>query len=107
MKPEANLAAGRAGEALGALAVKPDAEVVSQRLGEELVIVHLRTNQIFILNRTAARFWELLESGSAIASIEEVLLQEFNVNQDELKRELERFVDSLSSEELVNVGPRT
>jgi hypothetical protein len=96
-----------AGEDIERAEVKPADEVIGQRLGDDFVVVHLRTNQIFILNRTAARFWELLESGTAIASIREILLQEFDVDKDELKRELDDFVAALSSEELVSVSPRT
>jgi hypothetical protein len=87
--------------------VVPDGEVVGQRLGDELVLVHLRTNQIFILNRTGARFWELLESGADVSSIEEILLQEFDVEPVELKKELEGFVRELSSEGLIRVGQRS
>jgi hypothetical protein len=90
-----------------AVEVKLREEVIGQRLGDDFVVVHLRTNQIFILNRTAARFWELLESGTAIASIREILLQEFDVDKEELKRELDDFITALSSEELVSVSPRT
>ena len=35
-----------------------------EAVGDEVVLVHLRTNRIYTLNRTGARFWELLEDGT-------------------------------------------
>ena len=107
MSEDAKAAADLSADSSADSGVAPDGEVVGQRLGDELVLVHLRTNQIFILNRTGARFWELLESGADLQSIEEILLQEFEVDPAELKRELEGFVRALSTEELVRVGPRS
>ena len=84
--------------------VRADPDVVAQRLGDEVVVVHLRTNEIFILNRTGARFWELVESGSDLDSVREKMLAEFDVEETELAAELEDFVAHLSRAELINVG---
>jgi len=83
--------------------VRADSDVVAQRLGDEVVVVHLRTNQIFILNRTGARFWELIESGSDLDSVREKMLAEFEVEESQLMKELEDFVEHLSRAELINV----
>jgi len=83
--------------------VRADPDVVAQRLGDEVVVVHLRTNQIFILNRTGARFWELIESGSDLDSVREKMLTEFEVEESQLMKELEDFVAHLSDAELINV----
>jgi hypothetical protein len=83
--------------------VRADSDVVAQRLGDEVVVVHLRTNQIFILNRTGARFWELIESGSDLDSVREKMLAEFEVEENQLMKELEDFVEHLSRAELINV----
>jgi coenzyme PQQ synthesis protein D (PqqD) len=83
--------------------VRADPDVVAQRLGDEVVVVHLRTNQIFILNRTGARFWELVESGSDLESVRKKMLGEFEVEESQLAKELEDFVEHLSRAELINV----
>ena len=83
--------------------MRADSDVVAQRLGDEVVVVHLRTNQIFILNRTGARFWELIESGSDLDSVREKMLAEFEVEENQLMKELEDFVEHLSRAELINV----
>lgn len=36
---------------------QPNPDVVAQRVQDEVVLVNLRTNEIYTLNRTAARAW--------------------------------------------------
>ena len=57
----------------------PNPDVVSRRLGDEVVLVHLKTNRIFSLSPTGARFWELLSDGKSRTEIEAALLQEYEV----------------------------
>ena len=42
---------------------EPDPEVVTQRVEGETVLVHLRTNEIYALNTTGSRAWDLLATG--------------------------------------------
>ena len=83
--------------------LEPSQDVVGQRLGDEVVLVSLETNRIFELNRTGARFWELLQSESDRSRIEQRLLEEFEVSREELSSEVDRLVKSLTDEELVRV----
>jgi len=80
----------------------PNPDVVTQRLDDELVVVHLRTNRIFLLNRTAARYWELLDSDLNSAEIEATLMREFDVEASALREEINGFLHTLASEELIN-----
>jgi hypothetical protein len=75
--------------------------VVARRLDEETVLVHLRTNSIFALNRTGARLWELLEAGHDRPEIRKRMLAEFDVGEAELDQEIERILESLASERLL------
>jgi hypothetical protein len=83
--------------------VRPDADVVAQRLGDEIVMVHLRTNQIFVLNRTGARFWELLANGSDVAGAKARMLTEFDIDEGALGAEIDGFIDALAREQLIDV----
>jgi hypothetical protein len=80
---------------------RPQPDVVSRRLDEQTVLVNLRTNKIFELNRTGARFWELLGDRSSESQIVEALLAEFNVPQQQLEREVRELIDSLLDEGLI------
>jgi hypothetical protein len=77
-------------------------EVVSRRLGDRTVLVNLRTNRIYELNRTASRLWELLESGADRETAERVLLEEFQVDEATVRAETERLLARLASAGIVN-----
>jgi hypothetical protein len=79
----------------------PDPDVVSRRLADEVVLVHLRTNRIFALNRSAARFWELFDAGRPRTEIAEALVSEFELERDHVDREIDGLLLSLSAEGLV------
>jgi hypothetical protein len=81
--------------------VRANPEVVARRLQEEVVLVHLRTNRIYTLNATAARFWELLGDGFDRDAIKRAMLEEFDVNGTDLDEEIERVVAELSVQGLV------
>jgi hypothetical protein len=83
--------------------LEPSQDVVGQRLGDEVVLVSLQTNRIFELNRTGARFWELLQSESDRSRIEQRLMEEFEVSEDELSAEVDQLIKNLTDEELVRV----
>ena len=80
---------------------RPAPDVVHQELQGEVVLVNLRTNRIFVLNRTGARFWELLDRGSSRAAICAALGHEFGAEREEIEREIDGLVEALSAEGLV------
>jgi hypothetical protein len=82
--------------------LRPQPDVVSRRLDEQTVLVNLRTNRIFELNRTGARFWELLGDESSESQIVEQLLGEFDVPQAQLEREVAALIESLLEEGLIS-----
>jgi Coenzyme PQQ synthesis protein D (PqqD) len=82
----------------------PDPDVVSRRLGDEVVLVDLRTNRIFALSPTGARFWELLSEGKSRPEIEEQLLREYEVARETVSAEIDSLVRALEDERLVGEG---
>lgn len=80
---------------------KPDQDVVSERVGDDLVLVHLGTNEIFALNATGARFWELLIKGESREAIEVQLLSEYDVSPDTLAAEIDAMLAELARQKMV------
>jgi hypothetical protein len=80
---------------------RPSPDSVYSRIGEESVLVNMRTNRIYELNRTGTRFWELLSAGYTQAEIEQLMLQEFGVAEDDLAVEIKAMLASLQDEGLV------
>jgi Coenzyme PQQ synthesis protein D (PqqD) len=79
------------------LEVRPHADVVAQRIEDDVVLVHLGTNEIYVLNRTAGRAWELLSQGHPRADIPDCLAAEFETEVGVAASELERLAEELVS----------
>jgi hypothetical protein len=77
------------------------AETVARRLSDRLVVVNLRTNRIYQLNRTAARLWELIAAGVDSAELQRTLLDEFDVDEARLDEEIAALVPILLEHGLV------
>jgi hypothetical protein len=82
-------------------AFRPDPEVIGRRLGDEYILIHLRTNRVYALNRTAARLWELLDEGGDVAQIPDRLIGEFDVDSATLADEINRLLALLRDQKLV------
>src|SRR6187200_635281 len=82
----------------------PSPDVVSRRLGDEIVLVHLQTNRIFSLSPTGARLWELLSAGRSRPEIERQLREEYDVSPEAVSAEVSSLVTMLEAEALVERG---
>lgn len=71
------------------------ADVAFRRVGEEVVLVNLVTNEIFALNETGARFWELLAEGHTRAEIVATLAVEFDVGEAQVDAEATALIEQL------------
>jgi len=80
----------------------PNPDVVWRQVEGEVVLVHLKTNQMYALNPTGARFWELLSEGRDTARIEATLLAEFEVDAGDLRSEIDRLLRELVDAGLVD-----
>jgi hypothetical protein len=76
-------------------------EILAAPVGENMVLINLRTDQIFELNRTGSRLWELLCQGYGRAELQHQLAQEFDVDPREVAGEIDRLLDALRSEGLI------
>jgi coenzyme PQQ synthesis protein D (PqqD) len=65
------------------------------------VLVDLKSEEMYALNRTGARAWELLSEGEDADQIETILADEFDVDRTEARRELESLLAQLVHAELV------
>jgi hypothetical protein len=66
-----------------------------------MVLVHLKTDRVFTLNRTGARIWELLSDGHDRAGIEQRLLQEFESRPAEIARDIDALLAALKAEQFL------
>ena len=83
---------------------RPDPDVITQLVEGETVLVHLQTNEIYALNPTATRAWDMLAAGSNREEVEETLLQEFDVPPDQLRDEIDTLIAELVEKKLLLAG---
>jgi Coenzyme PQQ synthesis protein D (PqqD) len=81
--------------------MKRNDDVISRPFGDAAVLVDLATNQVFELNRTASRIWELLGDGLDRPAIVEALVQEFDVDRAKLQIEVDDLLDELRRQNLI------
>jgi Coenzyme PQQ synthesis protein D (PqqD) len=79
------------------LRLRPNNNIVAQRAGAGILLIHLQTNRIYELNSTASRLWEVLSDGSPPAQ----MLVEFDVAEAQFNRELAAFISLLVKEDLL------
>jgi predicted transcriptional regulator len=75
--------------------------VVGRRLEDRFVVVNLRTNRIYELNRTASALWELLEAGADVSELEAKMSERFDVTPDELRHEVDQVMRRMRDAGLV------
>jgi hypothetical protein len=82
--------------------IRQNPEVVSSRVGDGGILVHLHTNRIFELNATGVRIWELLAENRALSEIETVLQAEFDGDREQVRADLLALIQALAAEKLID-----
>jgi hypothetical protein len=80
---------------------QPSPETVATRVGDEIVLVDLKTDRIYSLNRTAARIWELVCAECDRAEVERRMLEEFEVSREEVVAAIDELVVSMTQDGLL------
>ena len=82
-----------------------DPEVLSRVVGNETVILNLKTEQYLGLNDTGTRIWTALAEAKTIQEAYGAMLEEFDVGGDELKADMRALIDALVEQRLIEVVP--
>ncbi len=72
----------------------------SRIIDGEAVLIHTEHNYVHMLNEVGTRVWELSDGTRTIAQIVEVLLSEYDVEEDEAQRTVRGFVQELRQKDL-------
>lgn len=66
-----------------------------RQVGEESVLLNLKTEQYLGLDDVSTRVWQALTGEASIQSAYEILLSEFEVEPGRFRQDLEDFVQEL------------
>lgn len=75
--------------------------VLSQPLAGETVVLNLKTATYFGLDELGTRIWDLLRQGAPPHGIHQTLRREYDVDDQTLARDLERFFRTLTEHGLL------
>ncbi|MGI8838450.1 MAG: PqqD family protein [Pyrinomonadaceae bacterium] len=84
------------------ITISPD--VMVRQVGEESVLLDLKTERYLGLDDVSSRMWQVLTNGASIDSAYQTLLAEFDVNPERLRNDLDEFVQELLKLELVQIN---
>ena len=79
--------------------------VLFRLLGEEAVLLNLKTELYLGLDTVGTRMWTLLTEASSIQAAYDALLQEYQVDPVRLREDLDEFLSRLLAQGLIQIGP--
>lgn len=79
---------------------KKDSNIVSRKIGDEFILVPIKNNvgdleNIYTLGEVGARIWELIDGENNVISIEQSIMDEFQVSEKEAQDDLVDFLYEL------------
>lgn len=80
---------------------KPAESVMVRSMGDEAVLLDVRTGSYFGLNAVGYRVWLLLESGNTVAQVSDQIAAEFDVTREQAEGDVRALVTQLGDKGLV------
>lgn len=75
-----------------------------RQVGDEAVLLDLKTERYLGLDAVSNRIWQVLTAGGTVQAAYDTLLAEFEVDPERLRKDLEEFVQQLLQFGLVEQG---
>lgn len=76
-------------------------EVLTQEISGETVLLDLSQESYFGLDTIGTRIWQLLQEQKDLAEIKAILLNEYEVEEQQLQKDLGDLVEQLLEAELI------
>jgi Coenzyme PQQ synthesis protein D (PqqD) len=87
--------------------VVASSEQISSDLGDEAVILNLKSGVYHGLNEVGARVWSFIQQAKSVKEILEMLLQEYEVNVEQCNNDLIALLSDLLAAELICISNET
>lgn len=79
------------------------ADIVSETIDEEVIIVNLQEGFYYSLFNTATDIWNRIETGISSQNLIKELLQHYDGSPEEIIQEINKFIETLQTEGLIIV----
>ncbi len=76
-----------------------------QKLNEEVLVVDPKTREVHLLNVTATRIWDLLETPRTHDELLAALTEEFDATPETLRADVDALLSELGQKGLVGADP--
>ncbi|MCU1501625.1 MAG: uncharacterized protein JWM12_979 [Ilumatobacteraceae bacterium] len=80
--------------------------IATQDLGDEVVVLDLRSSSYLLLNATGAALWPALATAATIAELAVVLTERFDVDEERATKGAAGFVQELLGLGLIELAER-
>jgi hypothetical protein len=80
-------------------------DVMLRVIGEEAVILNLKNELYLGLDPVGTRMWLVLHSAPSIQAAYELLLAEFEVEPERLRRDLDKLLEQMLEQGLIQLQP--
>jgi len=78
-------------------------DVMVREVGGEIVVLDLKTEKYLCLDEVATSMWQALTAAESVEAAYEVLAAEFDVEGEQLRRDLDEFIQELIKLGLIEV----
>ena len=85
--------------------VKISSEVLVQEVDEETVLLDMKSESYFGLDEVGTRIWQLLQETGDLQTIFNTMLEEYDVDEKQLKNDLLDHVAQLGEAGLISLAP--
>jgi len=80
--------------------------VLFRQVGEESVLLNVKTNIYLGLDPVGTQMWKLVTTAESVQAAYETLLAEYDIDPDTLRHDLDEFLASLLEQSLVEIGEK-
>ena len=80
-------------------------DVMLRVIGEEAVILNLKSELYLGLDPVGTRMWMVLHGATSIQAAYELLLAEFEVEPERLRRDMDNLLDQMLEQGLIELQP--
>lgn len=77
--------------------------ILSQEVGEDVVLLNLRSGEYYGLNALGSRIWSHLRQDKPIGELVGTLIEEYEVTKEQLWNDIRQFLLTLQNRELITL----
>ena len=81
------------------------AELPFSKLDSQILVVVAKTREVHLLNESAARIWDLLQSPETVVGLVEALTEEYELDPETGEKEVEAAVEEMITKGLLRALP--